>query len=123
MRKQLKTIIYEILETSESSNLYSLADDCVITCLILINVGAFIASTSPSLVPGHQSLLENIEIVSSLVFTIEYVLRLWVCTVDCRYSHPLWGRLEIRSYTAKSDRFNFYFTLLLLAVISQFKLR
>jgi hypothetical protein len=31
MRKQLKNIIYEILETSESRNLYSLADDIVIT--------------------------------------------------------------------------------------------
>ena len=94
MRKQLKNIIYEILEFSESSNLYTLADDIVITGLILINVGAFIASTSPEWSHEYQSLLENIEIVSSLVFTIEYVLRLWVCTVDCRYSHPLWGRLR-----------------------------
>ena len=94
MRKQLKNIIYEILETSESRNLYSLSDDILITGLILINVGAFIASTSPAWSHEHQSLLENIKIVSSLVFTIEYVVRLCVCTVDCRYSHPLWGRLR-----------------------------
>lgn len=94
MRQQLKPIIYEILETSETSNLYSLADDIVITFLILLNVAAFIASTSPSLSPEQKSFLENIEIVSSLVFTIEYVLRLWVCTVDRRYSQPLWGRLK-----------------------------
>ncbi|MEG4967033.1 ion transporter [Microcoleus sp. B6-A1] len=93
MRKKIPTLIYEILETSDSSNLYSLADDVVITCLILINVAAFIASTSPTLSPEHTSLLANIEIVSSLVFTIEYILRLWVSTVDRRYSHPLWGRL------------------------------
>lgn len=94
MPKKIKTIIYEILETSESSNLYSLADDVFITCLILINVAAFIASTSPRLSPEHTSLLANIEIVSSLIFTIEYILRLWVSTVDRRYSHPLWGRLK-----------------------------
>ncbi|MEG3901064.1 ion transporter [Microcoleus sp. B4-C5] len=94
MRKKIKTIIYEILETSEASNLYSLADDVFITCLILINVAAFIASTSPTLSPEHTSLLVNIEIVSSLVFTIEYILRLWVSTVDRKYSHPLWGRLR-----------------------------
>src|SRR4028118_1690497 len=94
MHKQLKTIIYEILETSESRNLYSLADDIVITSLILINVAAFIASTSPTLAQEHQAILDNIEIVSSLVFTIEYLLRVWVCTVDCRYTHPLWGRLR-----------------------------
>jgi hypothetical protein len=33
MRKQLKTIIYEILEVSDSTNFYSLADDLIITFL------------------------------------------------------------------------------------------
>ncbi|MBE9184274.1 ion transporter [Microcoleus sp. LEGE 07076] len=94
MRPQLKRIIYQILETSESTNLYSLVDDFVITFLILINVAAFIASTSPSFSREYQSILENIEIFSSLVFTIEYALRLWVCTIDRRYSHPLLGRLR-----------------------------
>jgi voltage-gated potassium channel len=92
--KQLRPIIYEILEGSERSNLYSLAGNIIITGLILINVAAFIASTSPSFSQEQKSILENIEIVASLVFTIEYGLRLWVCTVDRRYSHPLWGRLR-----------------------------
>jgi hypothetical protein len=30
MRKQLKTILYEILEVSDSTNFYSLADDVII---------------------------------------------------------------------------------------------
>ncbi|MEG4321143.1 MULTISPECIES: ion transporter [unclassified Microcoleus] len=94
MHKQLRPIIHEILETSESSNLYSLVGNIIITGLILINVAAFIASTSPSFSQEQKSILENIEIVASLVFTIEYALRLWVCTVDRRYSHPLWGRLR-----------------------------
>ncbi|MEG4217920.1 ion transporter [Microcoleus sp. Pol14C6] len=48
----------------------------------------------PTLSPEYTSLLANIEFFSSLVFTIEYILRLWVSTVDRRYSHPLWGRLR-----------------------------
>ncbi|AFZ04724.1 Ion transport protein [Oscillatoria nigro-viridis PCC 7112] len=94
MPKQIKSQIYAILEKSELGNFYSLADDIFITCLIAINVAAFIASTSPTLSQEQQLILENIEIVSSLVFTIEYLLRLWVCTVDSRYSHPFWGRLR-----------------------------
>ncbi|MCC3432850.1 MAG: ion transporter [Microcoleus sp. PH2017_04_SCI_O_A] len=94
MQKQLRPIIHEILEGSERSNLYSLAGNILITGLILINVAAFIASTSPSFSQEQKSILEKIEIVASLVFTIEYGLRLWVCTVDRRYSHPLWGRLR-----------------------------
>lgn len=94
MCKQLKTIIHEILQSSTNSTFYSLAGDIIITCLISVNIGAFIASTSPHLSHEHKVFLENIEIVSSLVFTIEYALRLWVCTVERRYSHPLWGRLR-----------------------------
>ncbi len=94
MRKQLKTILYEILEVSDSTNFYSLADDIIITFLIVLNITAFIASTSPSFSLGYKLLFEYIEVISSLVFTLEYVLRMWVCTVDCKYSHPIWGRLK-----------------------------
>ncbi len=94
MGKQLKPIMYEILEISEFRSFYSWADDIIITSLILINVAAFIASTSPLFSQEYKTILEQIEIFSSLVFTIEYILRLWVCTVDRKYSHPIWGRLK-----------------------------
>lgn len=94
MRQQLKQIIYEILEVSSSTNLYSLADDIIIQFLIVLNITAFIASTSPVFSVEYQKLFENIEIVSSLIFTIEYILRIWVCTVDSKYSHPIWGRIK-----------------------------
>jgi voltage-gated potassium channel len=48
MWKQLKNITHEILEISEIRHLYSLADDIIITGLVLINVGALIAYTSPT---------------------------------------------------------------------------
>jgi voltage-gated potassium channel len=94
MRKQLKTIIYEILEVSGSTNFYSFADDLIIPFLIVLNITAFIASTSSSFSLAYQLLFEYIEVICSLVFTIEYVLRMWVCTVDRQYSHPIWGRIK-----------------------------
>ena len=94
MRKQLKTILYEILEVSDSTNFYSLADDVIISSLIFLNLTAFIASTSPSFSLKSQLVFEYIEIISSLVFTLEYVLRMWVCTLDSKYTHPIWGRLK-----------------------------
>jgi voltage-gated potassium channel len=33
-------------------------------------------------------------IFSVAVFTVEYLLRLWTCTVDERYSHPVTGRIR-----------------------------
>ena len=94
MRQQLKTILYEILEVSDSTNFYSLADDVIITSLIFLNLTAFIASTSPTFSLGYQLVFEYIEIITSLVFTLEYVLRMWVCTLDSKYSHPILGRLK-----------------------------
>ncbi len=94
MPKQPKTIIYEILELSDRTNLYSLADDFIITFLIILNITAFIASTSPVFSLEYKRIFESIEIISSLIFTIEYLLRLWVCTVDRQYSNPIWGRIR-----------------------------
>lgn len=94
MPKQIKKNIYQILETSSSTNLYSLVDDIIIQFLIVLNITAFIASTSPVFSVEYQKIFENIEIVSSLVFSLEYILRMWVCTVDSKYSQPIWGRIK-----------------------------
>ena len=38
------------------------------------------------------------EVASVLVFTLEYVLRVWACTSDPEYNHPLKGRLQFMLY-------------------------
>ena len=93
MFQQFKIIIYRVLRLSDSTNFYSFADR-IITWLIFLNITAFIASTSSSFSPEYKPLLEYIEFISSLVFTIEYILRLWACTVTSKYKHPFWGRLK-----------------------------
>jgi voltage-gated potassium channel len=93
MFKQLKIIIYKFLRLSDSTNFYSFADR-IITWLIFLNITAFIASTSSSFSPAYKPLFEYIELISSLVFTIEYILRLWACTITTKYKHPIWGRFK-----------------------------
>ncbi|MCU0547451.1 MAG: ion transporter [Oscillatoriaceae cyanobacterium Prado104] len=93
MHLQIKRTLYTILNTSDSKNLYSFADDIIVTFLIVLNIAAFIASTE-SLPPEKKLIVEGIEIVSSLLFTLEYGLRMWVCTLDRHYAHPIWGRLK-----------------------------
>lgn len=58
MRKQLKTIISEILEVSDSTNFYSFADELIIPFLIVLNIAAFIASTSSSFSREYKLLFE-----------------------------------------------------------------
>ena len=93
MFQQFKIITYKILRLSDSTNFYRFADR-IITWLIFLNITAFIASTSSSFYPAYKPLFEYIEFISSLVFTIEYILRLWACTVTSKYKHPFWGRFK-----------------------------
>lgn len=37
---------------------------------------------------------DTLEPVSMIIFTIEYLLRIWSCTADSRYRHPVLGRLR-----------------------------
>ena len=48
MLKQVKRVFYKILEMSDSTNFYSLADDVIIPSLIFLNLTAFIASLLPA---------------------------------------------------------------------------
>ena len=34
------------------------------------------------------------EVVSVIIFSIEYLLRVWSCTTNNKYKHPLWGRIK-----------------------------
>ncbi len=93
MFQQFKIITYKTLRLSDSTNFYRFADR-IITWLIFLNITAFIASTSSTFSPEYKPLIEYIEFISSLVFTVEYILRLWACTVNSKYKHPFWGRLK-----------------------------
>eukprot|EP00051_Salpingoeca_urceolata_P028480 m.487113 g.487113 ORF g.487113 m.487113 type:complete len:569 (-) comp24788_c0_seq1:67-1773(-) len=70
--------------------------------VIMINVGAFIASTYPQY---EGSLVFTwIEGVSSVLYLIEYMLRVWCVIESHHYTHPLWGRLRyVFSFMALLD--------------------
>ena len=66
--------------------------DTFIITLIALNVLIAIAETHE---PTHQAYLgffTVFEIFSSVFFTIEYILRLWVATLDPRFARPVKGR-------------------------------
>jgi len=62
--------------------------------LILVSVAAFILDTVASLHAAYGGLFRGIEIVTVAVFTVEYLARLWSCTVHPKYAKPLWGRIR-----------------------------
>jgi voltage-gated potassium channel len=89
-----KNRIYEILEVASEDDAVSRAFDVFIIALIFFNVLAVILETVESLAARYAQFFATFEIISVAVFTVEYILRLWVCTAAGKEIHPLIGRLR-----------------------------
>jgi voltage-gated potassium channel len=74
---RLRRRLYEILEAGQGIDPVSRVD-AFIVALILLNVAAFVAETVPRLAQEYGAWFRTFEFVSVAVFTVEYVLRLWV---------------------------------------------
>ena len=103
MIKAIKKRTHEILEVSRPNDKASRAVDIGLMCLILINVALIIADTFD--LPPHAVKIGGIvETISVVIFTIEYILRLWVADLSYPELPPFRARLKyIRSFAAVID--------------------
>ena len=90
MRKR----VYEIVEEAVPGDRVSNAFDIFLISLISLNAVALIVGTVEEINQLSPQAFQIFEIVSVAVFTVEYLLRVWSCTADPKYSHPVWGRLR-----------------------------
>jgi len=65
-----------------------------IIILIILNVTAVMLETVPSIHDPHAKFFRAFDVVSVIIFTIEYVLRVWSSNHDPRYRHSVHGRLR-----------------------------
>ena len=80
--KSIKNKIFKIIQPADNSSIISKMFDLVIVTLILINTVTIIAATF-SLSALKIRIFLIIEIVSVIIFSVEYILRLW--TADLLY--------------------------------------
>ena len=85
--------LYEILELSTGSPA-SRAVDAFLISLIILNVAAVTLHTVHSLADRHEAFFHLFEEISVIVFSVEYLLRMWVCVLNPTYRHPLAGRIR-----------------------------
>jgi voltage-gated potassium channel len=113
----LRRRVFEILSIPVDGDRLSRAIDVFLMALIVVNVVAVVVETVEGLSAEALAILRSLEIYSVIFFTIEYVLRLWTCTVDERYRRPVWGRLRyVVTFMALVDLFAvlpFYLPMLL----------
>lgn len=92
MRK-LKEWVYNLIRDDDENDLASSIFDTAIIVLIVINVLLVILDTF-TLPLWLQKLSSGIELVSVIIFTIEYLLRLWTATYLHPDKKPLKARLK-----------------------------
>lgn len=91
----MKKRLYHLLEPEPPfEHWWSRAVDYFILVMILLSVLAVILSTMESLSSDYRAYLRGIQFFTTGVFTVEYLLRIYVCTENEKYSHPVWGRLK-----------------------------
>ncbi len=111
-----RLILYRILETSTGKRRgVSLVFNLVLITVITLNAVAIILNTVPDYSRQYAQAFIDFELFSVGFFSVEYLLRIWVCVEDGRYRHWFWGRLRyVMSAPALIDMlaiFPFYFTL------------
>jgi len=86
--------IWEIVEVARRGDIASRVFDTTILTLIFLNVIAVIAGSVQSIQSRYGPFLRVFNACSVIVFTVEYIARVWSCTIDPRFRKPLSGRLR-----------------------------
>ncbi len=89
-----KKRVWEILEISKEKDQQSKIFDYCISILICLNVIAIILETEKSFFGEYENIFRYFEIVSMIIFTGEYFLRIWSCTSVAEYRNPFIGRIK-----------------------------
>jgi len=91
---RLKKKVWQILEIAQPNDKLSRAFDAFLLALISLNVLATIVGTVDRVQHRFGVYLDWFELVSVLVFSVEYLGRVWACTVESAYSRPFRGRVR-----------------------------
>ncbi|MEM6985272.1 MAG: ion transporter [Pseudomonadota bacterium] len=96
-RLSLRARVWSLLDhdhlDSHGQSKTALRVEEAITWLILINVACLILESVPSLNARYGTAFSVIESVTIVIFSIEYVGRLWSCVEHEDYKKPVLGRL------------------------------
>lgn len=93
-RHGIRQRVWEILDVAKPGDHTSKSFDIFILTLIFLNVLAVILGTVKEIEDRFASALYWFEVFSVMVFSLEYIGRLWSCVSRKEYSNPITGRLR-----------------------------
>lgn len=84
---------YHLIESTEQSGRLSRWLDVGLIILIALNVIVVAVETMPGWYQAHRMAFDIFDACSVAIFTVEYLMRVWVSVEDLRY-RGRWGRLR-----------------------------
>lgn len=90
----LRQKVFSLVEPSPNMKHATFWFDAFILILILLNILAVILQSDAKINAKFYLFFSRFELFSVVVFTIEYVFRLWSCVEKTKYINPITGRLR-----------------------------
>ena len=94
---RIKNRTWELLSTAKHGDLSAVFFQWFMLILIFLNVIAVILSTVQSINKEFSQFFGWFETFSVIIFSLEYLLRLWSCTSEPGRG-PVWGRIKFAFY-------------------------
>jgi voltage-gated potassium channel len=94
MGHHLRKRVFHILHKPSRQNPWARYVNYLLAALIVSNALLVAIETVPSIQSTFRSAFVAFEILSTSIFALEYLARVWVCVEQGRYSRPIAGRLK-----------------------------
>ncbi|HET6722544.1 MAG TPA: ion transporter [Chitinophagaceae bacterium] len=94
MYQKTKHKVHILLHPELGQSKADKAINIFIITLIVLNVIAVMMETVKPLYTNYQKLFDTFDMISVIIFSIEYVLRVWSCTDDPKYKGSIKGRIK-----------------------------
>lgn len=89
----LKTKIKSIIE--DNSTRTGRIFDLLIQFIIIVSLISFCIETLPELKPSTVEILKSFEYITIAIFTIEYILRIWVADKKVKFIFSFYGLIDL----------------------------
>lgn len=91
---RLRRFLYDTMEVPASEDRQGLVYELFMSVLIILNAIAMIIGTVGAIQQEYDWILAPFEYFSLIIFSVEYVILLWVCTENPEFSDPVRGRIN-----------------------------
>jgi voltage-gated potassium channel len=89
-----KRAVYTLLHPELGNTKWDRLINIFIIVLIVLNVVAVMLETIPEIYEPNKEFFHLFDVASVVIFTIEYVLRVWSANHEQRFRHSMWGRIR-----------------------------